>query len=139
VQATASKGGYGCVMGSKNLKAIAVRGTRGLKIQDGEAFKELWNEDYEWYTKGRCWTCAKALHRDSQSRHMQIYYPYSNTFPWGYYDTWEIPQKEKIYQIDDFQKKHSVGNLGCAFCFVTVRSKLFQCRDGEWWRELRCL
>ncbi|MBE9501334.1 MAG: aldehyde ferredoxin oxidoreductase family protein [Chloroflexi bacterium] len=34
------RGGAGAVMGSKNLKAIAVRGTGAVTVADGEAFKE---------------------------------------------------------------------------------------------------
>ena len=33
-----ARGGCGCVMGSKNLKAIAAHGTRGLRIHDPAAF-----------------------------------------------------------------------------------------------------
>ncbi len=36
----AGRGGVGAVMGSKNLKAIAVRGTRGVTVADGAALKE---------------------------------------------------------------------------------------------------
>ena len=35
----ASRGGAGAVMGSKNLKAIAVRGTRKVEVADSEAFR----------------------------------------------------------------------------------------------------
>ncbi len=38
---SASRGGVGVVMGSKNLKAIAVRGTGGLRIAEGDDFFEL--------------------------------------------------------------------------------------------------
>ena len=34
----AGRSGVGAVMGSKNLKAIAVRGTNGVKVKDGKAF-----------------------------------------------------------------------------------------------------
>ena len=34
----AGRSGVGAVMGSKNLKAIAVRGTGGVKVKDGKAF-----------------------------------------------------------------------------------------------------
>src|SRR5690606_22189268 len=34
----AGRSGVGAVMGSKNLKAIAVRGTKGVKVKDGGAF-----------------------------------------------------------------------------------------------------
>ncbi|NLN15831.1 MAG: aldehyde ferredoxin oxidoreductase family protein [Firmicutes bacterium] len=36
----AGRSGVGAVMGSKNLKAVAVRGTGGIKIKDGAAFRE---------------------------------------------------------------------------------------------------
>jgi aldehyde:ferredoxin oxidoreductase len=36
----AGRSGLGAVMGSKNLKAIAVRGTRAVTVDDGESFKE---------------------------------------------------------------------------------------------------
>jgi aldehyde:ferredoxin oxidoreductase len=34
----AGRSGVGAVMGSKNLKAVAVRGTNGVKVKDGKAF-----------------------------------------------------------------------------------------------------
>jgi len=38
---SASRGGVGAVMGSKKLKAIAVRGHGGLKVAEGEAYFDL--------------------------------------------------------------------------------------------------
>ena len=38
---SASRGGIGAVMGSKNLKALAVRGTGGLRLAEGELFSKL--------------------------------------------------------------------------------------------------
>jgi aldehyde:ferredoxin oxidoreductase len=38
---SASRGGIGAVMGSKNLKALAVRGTGGLRLAEGEQFSKL--------------------------------------------------------------------------------------------------
>mgnify|MGYP002526169988 CR=1 FL=1 len=39
----AARGGVGAVMGSKNLKAIAVRGTGGVKVANPQAFmKSVW-------------------------------------------------------------------------------------------------
>ncbi|MBW1736615.1 MAG: aldehyde ferredoxin oxidoreductase family protein [Deltaproteobacteria bacterium] len=34
------RSGVGAVMGSKNLKAVAVRGTKGVQVHDGKAFKK---------------------------------------------------------------------------------------------------
>ena len=118
IQNTASKGGFGAVMGSKNLKAIAVRGTKGLSIAHPEAFWDIFKEFYNWHSSGMVRTFTKLLQKEGQARHMQIHYTQRNTVPWGYFDTWEIPEKEKAYLIDDFQKKHLVGAVGCAFCMV---------------------
>ncbi|MBO8129714.1 MAG: aldehyde:ferredoxin oxidoreductase [Peptococcaceae bacterium] len=38
------QGGFGAVMGSKNLKAIAVHGTKGVQVADPEGLKELIRE-----------------------------------------------------------------------------------------------
>jgi len=47
----AGQGGYGCVMGSKNLKAIAVSGTGGVKIAKPEEFLDLClNQSHEGQT-----------------------------------------------------------------------------------------
>ncbi len=43
-----NKTGAGTVMGSKNLKAIAVKGTKGIKVADPERFKKLTDE----FTRG---------------------------------------------------------------------------------------
>lgn len=40
----AAKGGVGAVMGSKNLKAVAVRGTKGVKIAKPQEFEKLCKE-----------------------------------------------------------------------------------------------
>jgi aldehyde:ferredoxin oxidoreductase len=40
-ESAAGQGGFGAVMGSKRLKAIAVLGTKGVKIADPEAFLKL--------------------------------------------------------------------------------------------------
>ncbi|HAG07295.1 MAG: Aldehyde ferredoxin oxidoreductase [Clostridia bacterium 62_21] len=40
----AGQGGFGAVMGAKNLKAIAVRGTRGVQVADGDKLNALIRE-----------------------------------------------------------------------------------------------
>ncbi|MEM2912483.1 MAG: aldehyde ferredoxin oxidoreductase family protein [Candidatus Bathyarchaeia archaeon] len=48
---TAGRGGGGAVMGSKNLKAIVVKGSRRPAIYDGKAFDEAVKEQIETYRK----------------------------------------------------------------------------------------
>lgn len=69
----AGRSGVGAVMGSKNLKAIAVRGTQGVQVDDAEAFmhsinatKKVMQEDDE----------RKALSREGTLMMMDI----ANTF-----------------------------------------------------------
>ena len=45
----AARTGMGAVMGSKNLKAIAVRGTKGIKIADVNRWKEVFGEILDLY------------------------------------------------------------------------------------------
>ena len=47
----AARGGAGAVMGSKNLKAIAVRGTRPVEVAEPARFKELVDIAWELYHK----------------------------------------------------------------------------------------
>lgn len=42
----AGRGGAGAVMGSKNLKAVAVRGTRKIRVHDSEAFLQAVRKAY---------------------------------------------------------------------------------------------
>lgn len=117
IQNTASKGGYGAVMGSKNLKAIVVRGYNGLKVSDYDTFKKIWDDYYrDIFRQGMASMGAKLLQKEGQARHMHVYYPDNDEFPWGYYDSWEIPEKHKTLRIEDFLEKHLVGAIGCAFC-----------------------
>ena len=56
-------------MGSKNLKAIAVRGTKGLRIADPKSFLSLYDEYYEEISQGRAstfvrWRRQKAFPSD---------------------------------------------------------------------------
>ena len=41
---TLGRGGFGAVMGSKNLKAIVVKGTKGIHVADAPAYKALSSE-----------------------------------------------------------------------------------------------
>ncbi|MCG8633084.1 MAG: aldehyde ferredoxin oxidoreductase family protein [Desulfobacterales bacterium] len=43
----AGRGGAGAVMGSKNLKAVAVKGTGAVEVKDKKGFTRLYNEAYK--------------------------------------------------------------------------------------------
>ncbi len=56
----AGRGGHGAVLGSKNVKAVAVRGTRGIKVADPELFKKSLGKFMD-YWKNPTDSCVKGL------------------------------------------------------------------------------
>lgn len=116
IQNTASKGGFGAVMGSKNLKAVAVRGTKGLKVADPDAFKKLWEEYYNWYYNGRGRMMMHALNKEGQAYHADKHYVSRDMMVWGYFDSFIVPRTEKEETQGDWVMKYVTSNLGCAFC-----------------------
>lgn len=60
----AGRTGLGAVMGSKNLKAIAVRGTKGIKIANKELFEKLVDDAFSRHsTKGRFWEYVEGMRK----------------------------------------------------------------------------
>jgi len=123
IQNAASQGGHGAVMGSKNLKAVAVRGTKGLKIADREAFLALWNEYWEHLTTGRTRAYASILQKESISSHVDEY-ALKGMAQWGYGPDagYVVPELKKETLLREFDKKHRVGAIGCAFCPVQCKA-----------------
>lgn len=60
----AGRTGVGAVMGSKNLKAVVIRGSKGVEVADFNRVLELANEAHERYTTGE-WgeACHDSLYR----------------------------------------------------------------------------
>jgi len=114
INATAGRQGSGAVMGSKNLKAIAVRGTRGLKVANPEEYLEFWNQFF-------AETFPEPLAPDHWSRtsmtnsadlESQI-----DIFMWGSdLSNLVCPSVPKEKSLAEFTKKYFAGNSGCAFC-----------------------
>ena len=110
-------------MGSKNLKAVAVRGTRGLKIADRDAFMALWNEYWESFTTGTARAYALVSQKESLSSHCDEY-ALKGMCQWGYGPdaSFVIPEMKKEEYMREFDRKHRVGAIGCAFCPVQCKA-----------------
>jgi len=98
----------GAVMGSKNLKAIAVRGTKGLKVADPKALLALYDDFYNDFAKGRAAPFGKMQNTEGISRQIAEGYQYA-------YGA-EIPEEVPPSPMIEFLKKTMVGPMGCAFC-----------------------
>lgn len=123
IQNSASQGGHGAVMGSKNLKAVAIRGTKGLKIADREAFLALWNEYYENFKTGRTRAYGLISQKESLSTHCDEYV-LKGMAQWGYGRdaSFVVPELKKEELLREFDKKYRVGAIGCAFCPVQCKA-----------------
>jgi aldehyde:ferredoxin oxidoreductase len=110
IENTAAKKGLGAVMGSKNLKAIAVRGTNGLKIADPKAFLSLFSEYYHEISKGQASLFAKMAQTEGISR--QIAEGYRTAYGA------EVPEELPPSPTKEWVSKYMVGPIGCAFCPV---------------------
>ena len=109
IQNTASRK-VGPVMGSKNLKAIAIRGTKGLKIADPKQFLKLFDQYYDEFREGgKAYAFGKQQNQEGISRQIVEGYQfaYGNEVPDGY-----APPSPTM----DWVRKHKVGSIGCAFC-----------------------
>ncbi|MEW6440329.1 MAG: aldehyde ferredoxin oxidoreductase N-terminal domain-containing protein [bacterium] len=118
IQNTAGKGGLGAVMGSKNLKAVAVRGSKGVRVADPEEFLSLWKDNWEYYTKGDGALWAKLFHREGWARQIADFGKHLDVYPWGYYDTYVSPPLSRETEMGEFLKRYKVRSIGCAFCPV---------------------
>jgi aldehyde:ferredoxin oxidoreductase len=110
IENTAAKKGFGAVMGSKNLKAIAVRGTRGIKISDPKMFMSLFEEYYYEISKGRASTFSKMAQTEGISRQIAE----------GYHTAYgeEVPEELPPSPTKEWVTKYMVGPIGCAYCPV---------------------
>jgi aldehyde:ferredoxin oxidoreductase len=110
IENTASQKGFGAVMGSKNLKAVAVRSTKGLKPADQKRFFTLFDQYYRELSEGRSSTIAKMLRAEGLSRQI----------PEGYVTAYgsDVPDTLPHSPMKDWVTKRMVRSIGCASCPV---------------------
>ncbi len=106
--------GTGAVWGSKNLKAIAVRGTRGVEIADPETFFKLAKEDEEWFKKNEF---VKKIYSVIGTHYgLLAWYP-----GWKYFEKYLGPEElpEGIRPVD--LAKYEVGRTQCFSCPISCK------------------
>ena len=112
----AGRGGTGCVMGSKKLKAICIRGTGMPSVADPEGFRQSTREAayairrWSSYESWRRWGTASAITSSSDNGTQAVWNYREGTFPEAY----------KIGAVAAEQKLW-IRNLGCFYCPVGCR------------------
>jgi aldehyde:ferredoxin oxidoreductase len=111
----AGRGGMGAVMGSKNLKAIAVRGTKGVRLADPVRFAELNRQIWD------------ELSHQVPSNVMMAQYGYAlgfdlmtkmDEFGIANFQRYIDPPRSGDESAVDFAAKYLVNRNGCFYCPV---------------------
>ncbi len=107
---TLGQGGLGAVMGAKNLKAVLVYGTKGVKVADREKFSGVVNGLSERFYKFK--------HRDIAIQ-LGMMAGWKALVAAGYISTRHLSEKEvtEIYGIEQY-KNMKVKRVGCPGCLV---------------------
>ncbi|AEM77864.1 aldehyde ferredoxin oxidoreductase family protein [Thermoanaerobacter wiegelii] len=120
----AGRGGLGAVMGSKKLKAIAVRGSKGIKIKEPKLFFEEVKKAHEFLKES-----TKPLAKYSTL----INIPFSNEmgfFPVRNYSSGSFEKRSSI-NYDQHDKRVWLRDSACAACPIHC-SKLGVIRRGAY-------
>lgn len=122
---TASRGGGGAVMGSKNLKAIVVKGSKRPEIFDEKAFEEAAREEIEVIKESPVFEAFRGL-----GTNIAVYGEYLG----GCFPTYNYRQ-EKLEGIEVFKpenlSRYVVKHYGCYGCMVRC-GKIFKLTKGPY-------
>ncbi|MBS7640060.1 MAG: aldehyde ferredoxin oxidoreductase family protein [Candidatus Bathyarchaeia archaeon] len=114
---TASRGGGGAVMGSKNLKAIVVRGSKRPEIYDENAFDEAVREQIEIYRKNPAFEHFRNLGTNSI---VYLFYTMGN-FPT--YNFKQLPLEGVERFTPEILASYVVKHDGCYGCMMRCWKK----------------
>lgn len=108
-----SRTGIGAVVGSKNCKAIVVRGTKGIKVADPEAFMQVCGEVHNWI-RG---TEAYAEYHEIGLLADELAYVRCGIECGGDAHT-TAPSFDDKFEYSEFWKEHGYKRTGCTGCPV---------------------
>lgn len=120
-QSTWGRGGFGAVMGSKNLKAIVVKGSRGIEVADPKRFEDI---------------CDAWMGRFSGVKSNQIWSQIGTMIGWegyarlGYlsYKNWKVayPLERTIQEFgaQALRERIKKGTISCPSCPLGCKAYL---------------
>ena len=121
----AARSGLGAVMGAKNLKAVAVRGTRGIRIAEPEAHRAL---AFQMHSQIRANEFFAGVHRFGTAGLVSLMQPMgrfpTKNFQYGSFDGFEAISGETL------REEHLVRDISCFACPVGC-DKVYSVTSGE--------
>ncbi|MGD0826496.1 MAG: aldehyde ferredoxin oxidoreductase family protein [Desulfobaccales bacterium] len=108
----AGRTGMGAVMGSKNLKAVAVRGTGSVRVAHPEKFLEL---SIQVNREVRESPAYQELSSWGVARGVQMMYQ-MGFFPVGYFEDVCVDEICQKYAAPAYVEQHQLKNVGCFNC-----------------------
>ena len=125
----AGRAGMGCVMGSKKLKAIAVRGKAKIPMAEPEKFREFARGTMEEVKSGFVTT---IMHDTGTSGWVDSGIAYGDT-PSKYYTIATMPEATDISGVTQAEQ-YQVGNTACFGCPIGCR-KVLHIKEGRFKTE----
>ena len=111
------RGGMGAVMGSKNLKALVVKGDKRPLIADEEGFRKAREEALRLIKEGPM--SSKGLHTYGTSAALNLM-NYLKVLPSGNFRDTEFSQAEKV-SGDFIKENYDLENKTCYNCIISCR------------------
>jgi aldehyde:ferredoxin oxidoreductase len=125
----AGRAGLGCVMGSKKLKAIAVRGKAKIPMAEPEKFREFARAAMEEVKTG---FITQVMHDTGTCGWVDSGISYGDT-PTKYYTIPTMPEATDISGVTQ-NEKYQVGNTACFGCPIGCR-KVLHIKEGPFKTE----
>ena len=120
------RAGLGCVMASKKVKAIAVRGKMKLPMQDPDKFREVAGQAMTEVKEG---FLTQWMHEGGTASWVDSAISYGDG-PTKYYTAGTMPEATKISGAEQFEK-FQIENTACFGCPIRCR-KILQIKEGKY-------
>ncbi|MEW6039908.1 MAG: aldehyde ferredoxin oxidoreductase family protein [Elusimicrobiota bacterium] len=123
--------GLGCVMGSKNLKAVAVRGTGGLHIANPEKFEKFFLDWWDRYTpKGKYWEYVSGM-RTHGTFALTDWENAIGRLPTKNHWTGYFENAEETIGMEPMRKRHYKRHRSCFCCGIQCKY-VSTVKEGKW-------
>lgn len=122
----AARAGLGAVMGSKNLKAIAVRGTAKVPLRDPESFKAASNRALALFKEDMG---SQSLHSFGTAGYVNLSHMLGD-FPIRYFQLGEWPGADELSGVD-MAEKYMRRNTACHKCVIACGRETFAPAYGD--------